>query len=115
MVATFLSENGDIEMTAGTGSTFTAVPRTLLESLGVPVEPQATSRLAYGRTAPVDVGTTVIRLEEQTLHTPSIFAKDHDPALLGVVALGASPPGRGPHGPDARHRRGHAPLTAIIH
>ena len=75
-------------MTAGTGSTFTAVPRTLLESLGVPVERQATSRLADGSTAPVDVGRTVIKLEGQTLHTPIIFAEDHDPALLGVAALG---------------------------
>ncbi len=77
----------DLEVTVDTGSTFTAAPRTLLQSLGVPIERQATSRLADGSTAPVDVGETVIRLEGHTFHTQVIFAADHHPALLGVVAL----------------------------
>ena len=78
----------DLEVTAGTGSTLTAVPTTLLQSLGVPVERQATSQLADGGRAPVDIVETIIRLEGQTFHTPVIFAEGHDPALLGVVALG---------------------------
>ena len=77
----------DIEVIVDTGSTFTAVPRTLLQNLGVPVERSAQSRLADGTTAPVDIGWTMIRLEGQTFPTQVIFAGENQPALLGVVAL----------------------------
>ena len=77
----------DIEVTVDTGSTFTAVPRTLLQNLGVPVGRSARSRLADGSTAPVDIGWTMIRLEGQTFPTPVIFAAENQPSLLGVVAL----------------------------
>ena len=77
----------DIEVTVDTGSTFTAVPRTLLQNLGVPVTRTAQSRLADGSTAPVDIGQTNIRLEEQIFQTPVIFADEDQPSLLGVVAL----------------------------
>ena len=77
----------DIEVIVDTGSTFTAVPRTLLQNLGVPVERSAQSRLADGATAPVDIGWTMIRLEDQTFPTQVIFAGENQPALLGVVAL----------------------------
>jgi len=77
----------DIEVIVDTGSTFTAVPGTLLRRLGVPVEFQANSRLADGSLVPVDIGRTMIRLEGQTFQTPVIFAEDHHPALLGVVSL----------------------------
>ena len=77
----------DIEVTVDTGSTFTAVPRTLLQNLGVPVERSAQSRLADGSTAPVDIGWAMIRLEGQTFPTRVIFADENQPSLLGVVAL----------------------------
>ena len=77
----------DIEVTVDTGSTFTAVPRTLLQDLGVPVGRSARSRLAGGSTAQVDIGWTMIRLEGQTFPTPVIFAEENQPSLLGVVAL----------------------------
>ena len=80
----------DIEVTVDTGSTFTAVPRTLLQSLGVPVRRSARSRLADGSTAPVDIGWTMIRLEGQVFPTPVIFADEDQPSLLGVVALEAA-------------------------
>ena len=67
----------DIEVIVDTGSTFTAVPRTLLQNLGVPVERSAQSRLADGATAPVDIGWTMIRLEGQTFPTQVIFAGEN--------------------------------------
>ena len=45
----------DIEATVDTGSTVIALPRTLLQNLGVPVTHSAQSRLADGSTAPVDL------------------------------------------------------------
>ena len=77
----------DIDVVVDTDSTFTAVPRTLLRNLGVPVGRSAQSRLADGSTAPVDIGWTMIRLEGQTFPTRVIFAEEHQPTLWGVVAL----------------------------
>ncbi len=44
------------------GSTFTALPAALLHELGVMVEHTAEARLADGRTTPVQIGHTTIRL-----------------------------------------------------
>lgn len=77
----------DLEVTVDTGSSYTTVPRTMLERLGVAVGESAPSYLADGRQVPVDVGETVIRLEGRQFHTPVIFAGVDEPALLGVVTL----------------------------
>ena len=77
----------DLDVIVDTGSTFTAVPRTLLEKLGVPVRRTAQSRLADGRTVPVDIGWTVVRVEDQTFATQVTFAEENEPSLLGVVTL----------------------------
>ena len=70
-----------------TGSTFTTVPRELLERLEVPVERSALSELADGRIVPTDVGRTIIRLEGKEFPTPVIFGEQSEPCLLGVIAL----------------------------
>lgn len=77
----------DLEVTVGTGSTFTAVPREMLERLGVPVVRSAKSELADGSSAPANIGRTIIRLEGQEFPTPVIFAEKDEPSLLGVVTL----------------------------
>ena len=77
----------DIEVTVGTGSTYTAVPRELLQRLGVPVQRSLPSETADGRIVPVDVGETTIRLEGLQFPTPVIFAEEGEPSLLGVVSL----------------------------
>lgn len=77
----------DLEVMVDTGSNFTAVPRTMLERLEVPVEESLTSVLADGSEVPVDVSKTVIRLEGKEFQTPVIFANEGEPALLGVVTL----------------------------
>ena len=76
-----------LEVTVYTGSTFTAIPRELLQRLGVPVLRSAQSELANGSNAPVDIGRTVIRLEGQEFPTPVIFAEEGEPSLLGVVTM----------------------------
>ena len=81
----------DLEVTADTGSTFTTVPRALLQRLGVPVRRSARSQLADGSTVLVDIGWTVVRLEDQIFArlswTQVIFAEENEPSLLGVVTL----------------------------
>ena len=77
----------DLEVTVDTGSTFTAVPKNLLQRLGVPVTRTAQAELADGSNAPVNIGRTVVRLEGQEFPTPVIFAEEGEPSLLGVVTL----------------------------
>ena len=77
----------EIEVVVDTGSTYTAVPRTMLQRLGVPVERSMPSQTADGRIVPVDVAQTPIRLEGLTFYTPVIFAEEGEPSLLGVVSL----------------------------
>ena len=77
----------DVEVVVDTGSTYTAVPRELLQRLGVPVERSLPSEMADGRIVPVDVGRTVIRLEGLEFSTPVIFGEKGEPSLLGVVSL----------------------------
>ena len=77
----------DLEVTVDTGSSYTAVPRAMLDRLGVAVEDSAPSVLADGREVPVDVAEAAIRLEGRQFHTPVIFAEEGEPSLLGVVTL----------------------------
>ena len=77
----------ELEAEVDTGSTFTAVPRELLLRLGVPVTRSALASPADGSSAPVDIGTAVIRLEGQEFPTQVIFAEEGEPSLLGVVTL----------------------------
>ena len=78
----------DVVVVVDTRSTYTAVPRELLQRLGVPVERSLPSETADGRILPVDVGeTTITRLEGLEFHTPVIFAEAGEPSLLGMVSL----------------------------
>ena len=76
-----------LEVEVDTGSTFTAVPGELLRRLGVPATRSALASLADGSSAPVDIGTAVIRLEGQEFPTQVIFAEEGEPSMLGVVTL----------------------------
>ena len=77
----------ELEVTVDTGSTYTAVPRDMLQRLGVSVERSLPSETADGRIIPVDVGYATIRLEGLEFPTPVIFAEENEPSLLGVVSL----------------------------
>ena len=77
----------ELDVIAGTRSTYTTVPRAMLDRLGVPVERTLPSETADGRMVPVDVGTTIIRLEGIEIHTPVIFAEPGEPSLLGTLTL----------------------------
>ena len=77
----------EIELTVDTGSTFTALPATLLRDLGVSVDQTVLSDLADGSTIPADIGWTMVRLAGKTFPTNVIFAGANEPSLLGVVTL----------------------------
>ena len=77
----------EFDIIVDTGSTYTALPRAILERLGVPVQRSLQSETADGRMVPVDVGETTVRLEGLQFHTRVIFAEENEPSLLGVVTL----------------------------
>ena len=77
----------EIELEVDTGSTFTALPREILEALGVPVNRTVRARLADGTPQSVEVGETIIRLADKQFTTTVIFAEEGEPSLLGVVTL----------------------------
>ena len=76
-----------IEVEVDTGSTYTALPRGMLQALGVPVTRTVASRLADGSEKPVQVGYANIKLAGAELITPVIFAEDGEPSPLGVISL----------------------------
>lgn len=74
-------------MEVDTGSTYTALPRQLLESLGVPVDTSVPARLADGSQQMLEIGETRIRLRGKEFTTIVIFAEEGEPSLLGVITL----------------------------
>ena len=77
----------EVEMEVDTGSTFTALPREMLQALGVPVNRTVQSRLADGTVQAVQVGETTVRLSGNQFTTSVIFAEEGEPSLLGVITL----------------------------
>ena len=77
----------ELDVIVDTGSIYTAVPRAMLERLGVPIQRSMPSQTADGRIVPVDIGRTIVRLEGLEFYTPVIFAAENEPSLLGVVTL----------------------------
>ncbi len=77
----------EVELEVDTGSTYTALPRKMLESLGVRVVTSVPARLADGVQKAVDIGQTAIRLGGRQFITTVIFAEEGEPSLLGVVTL----------------------------
>ncbi len=76
-----------VELEVDPGSTYTALPRDLLESLGVRSVASVPARLADGSRQVVDLGQTTIRLGGRQFITRVIFAEKGKPSLLGVITL----------------------------
>ena len=77
----------EVEALVGTGSTFTKVPRSVLEALDIPAARTYTALLPDGRRVPRKQRWATIRLEGQEFPTPVAFGEDGEPVLLGDTAL----------------------------
>jgi len=77
----------EVEVEVDTGSTFTALPRLMLQDLGIPVSRSVPSRFADGSVQMVEAGETRIRIGGSEFTTPVIFADEGEPSLLGVITL----------------------------
>ncbi len=80
----------EVEALVDTGATFTVIPASILERLGVLRERQVRFRLADNRVTELDVGETFVRLDGQTLYTLVVFGEEGAAALLGVYTLEAA-------------------------
>ena len=77
----------ELQLEVDTGSTYTALPREMLQALGVPINRSEQSRLADGSRQPVEIGQTTINLAGKQFITTVIFAEEGEPSLLGVITL----------------------------
>ena len=73
-----------VEALVDTGSTYTVLPRRLLQELGVVSHHRGQFELADGRVVERDLGRAWIRLESREELTLVVFGDD---ALLGAVTL----------------------------
>ncbi len=71
----------------GTGATFTKVPRSILEALGISADRTYTALLSDGGRVTREQGWAIIRLEGQQFATPVAFGEEGEPTLLGAMAL----------------------------
>ena len=85
-----------VEAMVDTGSTFTVLPATQLERLGVPIQRRLSFEIADGSELELDVGETLVRLAGQTITTTVVFGEEGTPSLLGAVALETAFIGGGP-------------------
>ncbi len=78
-----------LDAVVDTGATFTAVPRELLERLGVTPTRRERFRLANGDVTENDVGDARVRVAGKEGTTPVVFNQAGEPSLLGAVTLEA--------------------------
>ena len=76
-----------IEALVDTGSTYTWIPRPLLDRLEVRPQFQREFETADGRVVQRDMATTMVRWNGETMPTLVVFGGDRDAVLLGAYTL----------------------------
>ena len=79
----------NVDAVVDTGSTFTAVPREILQRLGIQPARRERFRIASGEVVENYVGDAIVRLAGKQGTTPVIFNEPGEPVLLGAVTLEA--------------------------
>ena len=77
----------NVDAMVDTGSTYTSLPETLLEELGIEREETDVFELADNRLVEYDLGDIRLRLEGREHYVPVIFAPDNATPLVGAVTL----------------------------
>jgi len=78
-----------VEALVDSGATFTMVPRSLLEQLGVRARDKIPFELADGRSVELDVGETSVRIGIRVRTTLVVFTDNGLQPLLGAYTLEA--------------------------
>ncbi len=77
----------EVEALVDTGATYTWMPHSLLDRLGILPEEQHPFALANGRTAEYPVAQVRVRLDGRTRYTVCIFGDEGTQPLLEAVTL----------------------------
>ncbi|HUF52147.1 MAG TPA: aspartyl protease family protein, partial [Dehalococcoidia bacterium] len=77
----------EVPANVDTGATFTVLPRSVLEDLGISRSHSAQFQLADGSPVTRDVGEVPVRIDGKVLTTTCVFGDEGQPALVGVVTL----------------------------
>ena len=77
----------EIEALVDTGATYTYIPHSILERLGIVAEEQRPFVLADGRTVEYPIAPIRVRLDGRTRFTVCIFGEEGTQPLLGAVTL----------------------------
>lgn len=76
-----------VEALVDTGATYTMLPASMLQNLGVVPHDRAEFELADGNVAEMDIGRTWVRIDGRSEIVPIIFGEEGTIALLGAVTL----------------------------
>lgn len=76
-----------VEALVDTGSTFTALPASLLRALGVVPHAHRPFELADGRIVELEIGRTWVRINAHPEITPVVFGEEGTEPVLGAVAM----------------------------
>jgi predicted aspartyl protease len=76
-----------VEALVGTGSTYTVVPRSMLERLGVTPHERDRFRLGDGRVVEEDIGRTWVPVDGRNEMTLVVFGEAEAACLLGAYTL----------------------------
>ena len=76
-----------VDALVDTGATYSAMPATVLRSLGVSPFDRRTLRLADGNRIYRDLGEMSVRINGSVQFTPVIFSDDASNPILGAVTL----------------------------
>ena len=76
-----------VEALVDTGSSYSWIPRQLLERLDVPPQFQREFETADGRVVERDMAVTMVRWDGETLPTLVVFAGDADAVLFGAYTM----------------------------
>ena len=76
-----------VDALVDTGATYTVLPSSILQRLGVVPHRRTTFELADGRRMELEMGRTWVRLDGQQEQTLVVFGNDVADAILGAVTL----------------------------
>ena len=76
-----------VDALVDTGATYTMIPASLLDRLGIAPVAQMNFILADGQRIERDVGEASLRIHDSTFQSPVVFANENSNILLGAVTL----------------------------
>jgi clan AA aspartic protease len=80
-------ESAEVEVLVDTGATYTAIPETILERLGVERIGKVKIEFANGEMEERDIGNALIEIDGMKRANPVLFAKGRDAVVFGLVTL----------------------------